>query len=1613
MDVDNGASGCGLDTLVITRTYTVTDTCGNSSSCVQEIRVVDDVSPLITSCPSDTLVSCESEVPLADVSVIVATDNCSTIDSTNVSVSEVTNGASGCGLDTLVITRTYTVTDTCGNSSSCVQEIRVVDDISPLITFCPSDTLVSCESEVPLADVSVIVATDNCTTIDSTNITVSEVTNGASGCGLDTLVITRTYTVTDTCGNSSSCVQEINVVDDISPLITFCPPDTTLSCQSDSIPAADIESIVATDNCSSLDSLTITVTESDNGGAGCANDPFVLTRLYIVTDECGNSSTCAQEIRIVDELPPVILECPADTQIVCVSELPPIDSTGVRAIDNCTPADSIEYTIQIFDNGGEGCSSDTLIITRLYIAADECGNADTCAQLIRVADDIAPIITSCPQDTFVSCLTEVPAIDTTLIVATDNCTPPDSLSLNINELDNGGSGCAMDTLIINRTYIVGDACGNTATCVQQIRVVDDIAPVIVSCPTDTQLACIDDINNGGILEMEVTDNCTPEDSLSMTYSDTDNGGSGCTGDPLIITRTYTITDDCGNATSCEQQITVLDDELPFLIESPEDTLIACDAEVPYTPPVASDNCEDVIIEFEDNFVQDPQCPQAGRIDRIFTISDNCGNSLEVLQQIEIVDTVAPEIEVVDSLLSQIESGDTLTFECRGQDVTWMLPQFDTSDIIATDNCGETTVTIQDTILTLGQCEQTGYLAQIYCEFIVTDECENESTFAFYIEVVDTKPPIIYGVPADTIILCSEYSALDSLCEGDCDNPDMVYAIDSCECATIDYEEEILNDNDSCTGSFTLLRTWIATDNCGNSSSAQQIVEVVDDVGPELIVAIPGDTISSDTSLNIECVQSDYPDWVHALDTNQLLYYDICGSDIIDLTFSIDTSEGQNCELTGILGYIDLTWTATDDCGNSSSLVLRLNLVDTKAPLIIPQGDYLCYGQEIPEPEVRDSCGTAMLTYESTSVIDSCTGNEVDAIRWMAEDYCGNRSELIQPYIDTTAFGYTFTGFLEDLRPGDTLLLDCNIHNEGDEDLLEIENSCYQSSGMVEFDQGTIQLTDDCEEGLLGIEKWTWTYTDPCGNIEELSIYIGRVDTIAPVLINFEDSIKINCGDPLPNYRPEDECYGFVTLLEPQLELIEEDSCNSTHYRREIKVSDGCGNDSVYVQIVEVDVEGTDAFFTGLPEDGYVCAPFDPNVVRAIDPCFGLELDYEIERAIKEECGDGNRSLYIFRSQALCGSILEDSVWVIEDDGLGPNITFKHDSLDKYASQGYIELECGLQSIDQLGLDTGSVQFEDACKGPVEVSFAIKQDFVDCEENGYIRLLFYRWMATDICGNTSSFTFEVRIVDTRPPSFINFPEDQTVMCTVPEDIKGEPIAIDDCTPLQFIEVTYSEEFVMEEGQELLLRTWTATDACGNSHTRSQTLLIQDDEDFNCEIEVPETVFCNEDGVEINVEVFGGLGPYDYDWEITGGACEIVGGRDDGSIIINMGINYVELTVTVIDARGCTTTCTARIVCEFKKSIEGREGESRNYALHQNVPNPFNNRTSIGFNIPEPKEVTFTFFDGEGNVVHRIIDNYDAGYNQIELTKMKLSVPGVYYYEMKTDEFRGFKRMIMMD
>ena len=87
-------------------------------------------------------------------------------------------------------------------------------------------------------------------------------------------------------------------------------------------------------------------------------------------------------------------------------------------------------------------------------------------------------------------------------------------------------------------------------------------------------------------------------------------------------------------------------------------------------------------------------------------------------------------------------------------------------------------------------------------------------------------------------------------------------------------------------------------------------------------------------------------------------------------------------------------------------------------------------------------------------------------------------------------------------------------------------------------------------------------------------------------------------------------------------------------------------------------------------------------------------------------------------------------------------------------------------------------------------------------------------------------------------------------------------------------------------------------------------------------------------------------------------------------------------------------------------------SASFELYQNVPNPFNGKTVIGFNLPETGAATLKVVDMSGKVLKVVRGEFSKGYNQVTLDANEMPATGVLYYSLETDSFNATKKMVIV-
>jgi hypothetical protein len=92
------------------------------------------------------------------------------------------------------------------------------------------------------------------------------------------------------------------------------------------------------------------------------------------------------------------------------------------------------------------------------------------------------------------------------------------------------------------------------------------------------------------------------------------------------------------------------------------------------------------------------------------------------------------------------------------------------------------------------------------------------------------------------------------------------------------------------------------------------------------------------------------------------------------------------------------------------------------------------------------------------------------------------------------------------------------------------------------------------------------------------------------------------------------------------------------------------------------------------------------------------------------------------------------------------------------------------------------------------------------------------------------------------------------------------------------------------------------------------------------------------------------------------------------------------------------------------FNGKEVRGVGFEVYQNQPNPWINRTVIGFHLPEADDVTLTVFDESGRMVYRQVGDFGKGHNAFTLDKELVNTTGLLYYQVSTSEESVTMKMI---
>jgi Concanavalin A-like lectin/glucanases superfamily/HYR domain/Domain of unknown function DUF11/Secretion system C-terminal sorting domain/Leucine rich repeat/CARDB len=528
----------------------------------------DTIPPVLSSCPSDIILTTTGTSTTTSWIPPTATDNCNYI-----SLSASGNTNSGYAYPIGVSTITYTASDNNQNKSTCSFTITVTKLVLPEdICVNPTAYIVGGAGSITISNITsnsavIQIFTSNWSSVFNQQVSTSSVVIpnlavgnyivkvtvlGAGGkwpavCNLqlDNVAVTSA---------ANQCVTDV-----VPPTFTNCPTNINLRA-SGTTTAASWITPTATDNCGTPSVLS-------NYNSGFAFSLGTIKVIYTATDLKGNKSTCSFDVNIsqtacgIDSIKPVINNCPADQTVTTTGTTAIVTWTPPTAIDNC----GIEsFTSSGFAPGQSFSLGSTPVG---YYAEDSSNNLSACIFFINVIKETTTGSNVCTNPSanvvggdgiitvngittssaiiqvFSSTWNSVAYLKATSTTAVIPNIPNGTYFVKITVLSEGGNWPSICT--VQADYVVVGATTNPCAT-------DVTPPTIVNCPPNLSLLTSASTTAVGTwVAPTATDNCTATPSL------TSNINSGYLFPIGLSSVIYTATDLKGNNSTCRFNVTVL------------------------------------------------------------------------------------------------------------------------------------------------------------------------------------------------------------------------------------------------------------------------------------------------------------------------------------------------------------------------------------------------------------------------------------------------------------------------------------------------------------------------------------------------------------------------------------------------------------------------------------------------------------------------------------------------------------------------------------------------------------------------------------------------------------------------------------------------------------------------------------------------------------------------------------------------------------------------------------------------------------------------------------------------------------------------------------------------
>ncbi len=368
-----------------------------------------------------------------------------------------------------------------------------------------------------------------------------------------------------------------------------------------------------------------------------------------------------------------------------------------------------------------------------------------------------------------------------------------------------------------------------------------------------------------------------------------------------------------------------------ITNTPTDNTISCNADTAASALgslAATSTCLTAGVRvYHNDSIVTGNCDGNYTILRQWVAVDSCLNQKLHTQTLTVVDTTAP-------VLVCQQTNDTIIIGASG---SALLPDY-SSTYSATDACGSVVVSQNPAVGTAVTAQ-----GPLNVSILAEDGCGNINRCIITV-LVDTSSFTIGNLPNNASPYCG--TSIDTSLMGS------LAGTTNCPQGGV-----VITYNDASTvgACATITRTWTITDSCGSTYNYVQTVQYIDTIAPVLDCALITDTLYLDNTNSITT-------------PNYLTYATI--TDDCDTAANITQLPAFGTLLTDT-GAIQITLTATDACGNATSCIIEIMVIDTFTSGLLRQETVLHGIRLFPNPTEdyiivsKPNMGEVQLTFLTT------------------------------------------------------------------------------------------------------------------------------------------------------------------------------------------------------------------------------------------------------------------------------------------------------------------------------------------------------------------------------------------------------------------------------------------------------------------------------------------------------------------------------------------------------------------------------------------------------------------------------------------------------------------------